>query len=117
MMTKADIGCDGEKRAAEYLEAGGYVMLERNWRIGHKEVDIICTDGKCVIIVEVKTRRNGTEYPAELMDRKKKRNLLAAGAAYLERRRLVRELRFDLVLVDAESGAVEHFPEAIQVFD
>ena len=52
---------------AAYLEACGYTVLESNWRVGHKEIDIICTDGDRIIVVEVKTRRAGVDYPAELM--------------------------------------------------
>ncbi len=116
-MKRGEMGVIGEKRAAAYLEACGYTVLEYNWRVGHKEIDIICTDGKCIIIVEVKTRRAGVEYPAELMDGKKKRNLLQAGAAYLKRCGLKKELRFDLVIVEGVTGPVRHIPEAIQVFD
>ena len=116
-MKEGTLGDIGEKRAAVYLQACGYTLLERNWRIGHKEIDIICTDGNCIIIVEVKTRRAGVEYPAELMDRKKKHNLLKAGAAYLKRHGLEKELRFDLVIVEGNTGPVRHFQEAIQIFD
>lgn len=117
LMKRENIGAAGEKRASAYLEACGYTVLEHNWRVGHKEIDIICTDGNCIIIVEVKTRRAGVEYPAELMDAKKKRNLLQAGAAYLKRCGLEKELRFDLVIVEGDSGSIRHIPEAIQVFD
>lgn len=116
-MMKRAMGRAGEKRAVDYLTSRGYVILECNWRVGHKEVDIICTDGDCIIIVEVKTRVAGTEYPAELMDRKKKRNLLQAGAAYLKQQHLKKELRFDLVIVEGITGPIEHIREAIQVFD
>ena len=84
-MKAETLGAIGEKRAAAYLQACGYTVLESNWRVGHKEIDIICTDGDRIIVVEVKTRRAGVDYPAELMDRKKKHNLLKAGAVYLQR--------------------------------
>lgn len=116
-MKRGNIGAAGEKRAAAYLEACGYTLLEHNWRIGRKEIDIICTDGKYIVIVEVKTRRTGVEYPAELLDRKKKHNLLQAGAAYLKRIGSEKELRFDLVIVEGETGPVQHIREAIQIFD
>lgn len=116
-MRRGKIGRIGEKRAAGYLESQGYIILECNWRVGHKEVDIVCTDGRCIVIVEVKTREAGAEYPAELMDRKKKHNLLVAGAAYLRLHKLEKELRFDLVIVTGTAGPIEHICEAIQVFD
>ncbi|MCX4291573.1 MAG: YraN family protein [Odoribacter sp.] len=116
-MKGENLGAVGERRAAAYLEACGYTVLESNWRVGHKEIDIICTDGDRIIVVEVKTRRAGVDYPAELMDRKKKHNLLKAGAAYLQRYGLEKELRFDLVIVEGGNGPVRHIREAIQIFD
>lgn len=116
-MTKQDFGRQGEDKAVAYLQEAGYLILERNWRLGHKEVDIICTDGEKIVIVEVKAREKGAEYPAELLDWKKRRNLLRAGAAYLQQHGLERELRFDLIIVNGEKGEVAHIPEAIQVFD
>lgn len=111
------LGKAGEEKAVLYLESQGYVILERNWRVGHKEVDIICTDGTLVIIVEVKTREAGEERPAELMNYRKKRNLLRAGAAYLREKRLEKELRFDLIVVSGIEMQILHLKEAIQVFD
>lgn len=116
-MAQREIGSIGEEKAVDYLTSHGYEVLERNWRAGHKEVDIICTDGERIVIVEVKTRRSGTDYPAELLDGKKRRNLLEAAAVYLERHKLEKELRFDLMVVESGTGAIEHIREAIQVFD
>jgi putative endonuclease len=32
-------------------------ILDRNWRCGQGEIDIVAMDGACLVIVEVKTRR------------------------------------------------------------
>lgn len=112
-----DFGRIGEEKAAQYLLSEGYTILERNWRWGHKEIDIICTDEELIIIVEVKTRALSEEHPDELMDYKKKQNLLKAGAAYIRKNGIRRELRFDLVVVIGETLEIQHIKEAIQVFD
>lgn len=112
-----DFGVIGEEKAVEYLTRQGYVILERNWRLSHKEVDIICTDGQLVIIVEVKSRTAMEEFPAELLDFRKRRNLLMAGAAYLKCKGISKELRFDLILVTGAEYAIQHIPDAITVFD
>lgn len=117
MSQRNDLGKNGEERAVLHLIHRGYTILERNWRIGHKEVDIICTDGKMIIVVEVKTREAGCEFPTELIDFRKKRNLLRAGEAYIREKGLQRELRFDLILVSGQEMDVLHIQEAIQVFD
>ena len=54
------IGAEGEKAAVEYLRARGYMIVGRNWRSGHHELDIIAiTPDQCYHFVEVKTRREG----------------------------------------------------------
>lgn len=112
-----DFGRIGETKAVAYLESEGYVVLDRNWRLGHKEIDIVCTDGRLIVIVEVKTRKASEEYPDELLDYRKKRNLLMAGAAYVNSKKITKELRFDLVIVTGEDYGIQHIREAIQVFD
>ncbi len=51
----------GEDKACEYLKAKGYQIIERNFRRGYGEIDIIAIeetkkDGKILVFVEVKTR-------------------------------------------------------------
>lgn len=111
------LGYAGEEAAAAYLQQAGYVILERNWYWQHKEIDLVCTDGNLVIVVEVKTRSGVVEYPGELLDYKKRRNLLAAGAAYLRCKGVEKELRFDLVIVAGTGRVIQHIREAIQVFE
>ncbi|MCK4657443.1 MAG: YraN family protein, partial [candidate division Zixibacteria bacterium] len=53
-----------EKLAAGYLESQGFDILERNFRVGHKEIDIIAKDDKTVVFVEVKgVRQLGFGHP------------------------------------------------------
>lgn len=111
------LGHKGEDKVVAYLRALGYVVLERNWRYRHWEIDVICTDGKVVVVVEVKTRQKAIEYPSELMDYHKRKNLLNAGAAYIRCKKLEKEIRFDLIVVSGPDLEIQHFQEAIQIFD
>nr|HRC92968.1 YraN family protein [Bacteroidia bacterium] len=36
-----ELGREGENMAVEYLVANGYQIVERNWRFGKLEIDII----------------------------------------------------------------------------
>ena len=37
MAAHNDLGRKGEEKAVEYLVREGYVVLERNWRLKHRE--------------------------------------------------------------------------------
>ena len=54
------IGEEGEDIAAELLASKGYEIIERNYRYGKGEIDIIALDPKkkCIVFVEVKSRQN-----------------------------------------------------------
>lgn len=117
MAERKAFGKKGEDEAAAYLKAKGYVILERNWRIRHKEVDIIALDGETLVIVEVKTRETAGDTPADLIDYRKRLNLLYAGEAYIRKKKMEREIRFDLILITGEKSDIRHIPDVIQVFD
>lgn|SRR3990167_2725452 len=46
----------GEDLAADYLRKQGYKIIERNFRRGYGEIDIIAIDGKTLVFIEVKTK-------------------------------------------------------------
>jgi putative endonuclease len=48
----------GEDLASNYLKKKGYKIIERNFRQGYGEIDIIATHKDTLVFVEVKTRRN-----------------------------------------------------------
>ena len=57
---------DGEELAARYLAEQGWVVLDRNWRCTHGEIDLVARDGDCLVFCEVKTRRGlGYGSPTE----------------------------------------------------
>ncbi|MDR0982532.1 MAG: YraN family protein [Culturomica sp.] len=116
-VNKKSTGNKGEDVALTYLENCGYRLLARNWRTGHKEVDLIFEGEEMIVVVEVKTRAKANEInPEELLNGKKIENLLRAGEAFLKTNHLHKELRFDLVIVDSSNFSVNHIKEAIQVF-
>ncbi|MGV0626556.1 YraN family protein [Mycolicibacter minnesotensis] len=57
-MTRAELGALGEQLALEHLTGQGWVILARNWRCRHGELDLIAVDPaeNAVVFVEVKTR-------------------------------------------------------------
>ena len=61
--TAKETGDWGETLAVSYLRRRGYIIIERNYRAGHHEIDIIARRWKTIVFVEVKTR---TYRPEEL---------------------------------------------------
>ena len=60
-----NMGYWGEQQAASYLEANGYGIMARNWRLGHRDLDIVAHKDGTVVFVEVKTRRDNRYMEAE----------------------------------------------------
>ncbi|MFO7618010.1 MAG: YraN family protein [Bacteroidales bacterium] len=115
MDSRQDLGREGERLAAEYLERLGMVILERNWRFGHKEIDLIAREGNDLVIVEVKTRTAPVrESPEQAIPREKRRLLVSAANAFVRFRRIPLDVRFDVVNVVFDRGTAEvtHIREA-----
>ena len=106
-----------ETLAGKYLENKGCRLLERNFRFGHKEIDIIAVEGDTVVFVEVKGRTSGSYgAPGESVTRAKMRHIVKAAEAYLWRHGLTNKpCRFDVVcvtLVDNREAEFEHIRNA-----
>lgn len=104
----AEAGILGERIAADYLRLAGCEILERNFRSGRFEIDIVAREGGCVAFVEVKMRRGGAFGGAmQAVDARKLAHLRSAARRYLAERPAARgagEFRFDLVAIDVGSG-------------
>jgi putative endonuclease len=79
-----EFGKKGEEMAAVWLTRRGFRILARNWRHGRFEVDIIARFRGTCHFIEVKSSRTSKYgYPEERVGRKKIRDLMKAGAAWL----------------------------------
>ena len=94
-----DIGKLGEDIAANVLVQKGLKIRERNWRLGHLEMDIIAEDKHTIVFAEVKTRTTlfGDKTPAAYVDEAKKRHIVAAANAYVKYHRIEKAVRFDII--------------------
>ena len=100
MATHNILGKIGEEEACRYLIRKGYTLLERNWRVGHLELDIIAEWYGEIIFVEVKTRSNEDFAPAiSAIDDEKFKNLRIAAGQYLRLNHLDQPIRFDIITV------------------
>ena len=106
MAAHNELGKWGEDMAAAYLQEKGYSILERDWKSGHHDLDIIA---------QVKTRRNRIfGDPEEAIDYKKRRSLLSAINHYVKTHHTCRSVRFDVISV---VGMIGTTPEIDHIKD
>ena len=104
MSIPAEIGARGEDIATEWLRERGYYIVERNWRVGRYEMDIIAEHYDTLHFVEVKTRRKGGWQSAyDSIDEQKTRSLRRAAMAYRSMHRIRHNIQFDLIAITVDS--------------
>lgn len=112
-----DFGTLGEDIAADYLRRKGYVLLDRNWRSGHKEIDIVARQDDTLVFVEVKARTN-VMYgnPEDAVTKRKMHLLVLAADAYLRCNALDCEVRFDVITITGTTKKpyIRHYEHAFR---
>lgn len=115
---RQDLGKRGEDLALEYLLQRGMRLLERNWRSGHKELDLVMEEEGFIRIVEVRSRSFPAQIdPFESVDRAKRKKVIQAAKGYVAENRgkiKGKEVVFDVVsiLFNGEAFKVEYIREA-----
>ncbi len=115
--SEISIGRFGEEVAGSFLNEKGYQVIEKNWRHQKGELDIICTCGKKIIFVEVKTRSEESQgHALETLGHSQKIKLLRTASHYLCSNGLwEKECRFDFICVTVGSEVkIEHVENAIE---
>ena len=102
-------GAIGEERAASLLQRLGFVVLERNVRVGRRELDIIALDDDTLVIVEVKARWSTAFGPPESsVTMAKQVRLREAAEIYLRQRKWSgRPWRIDVLALQMERDDVK----------
>ena len=116
---RSDLGRLGEDIACDRLQDMGHVILERNWRSGHLEIDIISYDPDGIHFVEVKARKLSVQAPPqENVDRTKQKRITQAAKAFLKTAKGLpygaHECHCDIMAVTFEGNSchTEWFPQA-----
>lgn len=115
VLKKSETGRRGEEIALAWLSARGFRLLDRNWRGGHKELDLVMESLDRVHVVEVKTMTPPLQIqPYEKVDARKQTLLIAAASRYIVEKHVRKEVQFDVVsVVLGEDGPlVDYIPEA-----
>jgi putative endonuclease len=117
---RATRGRLGEQTAAFFLSERGYVVLGKNQRTPHGELDLVCRSLSEVVVVEVKSR-SSREYgdALEAIGPRKASRLRASAVWWLAERGLFPcAVRFDAVVVmldgDGLPSCVHHLKNIIE---
>lgn len=115
------LGIRGEAIAARWLEGRGWTVLDRRFRSGHRDLDLVVTRteldaSRLVAFVEVRTRFS-TEmgYPAATVQWRKQQELARSARAWIRSNRRSEDVyRFDVigVLVRGPTVRIQYVPDA-----
>ena len=101
MAAHNELGRWGEDLATAYLEQKGYTIVERDWKSGRRDIDIIAI----VVFVEVKTRRSRVfGEPEEAVDFHKLQHLQQAINHYVKFKHIRQPIRFDIISIVGTIG-------------
>jgi putative endonuclease len=109
----------GERIAERWLKRQGWRIVQRRFRSGHRDIDLVVEREGTVAFVEVKARR-GCLFgdPVEAVNWSKQRDLARSASVWIDRHgRPSESYRFDVVgiLVDGDRVRVRHVPNAFSV--
>lgn len=115
-MNTRRVGSEKEEEACRYLEEKGYEIVTTNYRCRDAEIDIVAGDGRTLVFVEVKYRKN-TEYGsgAHAVSVKKIRNISRCARYYIYKEHVPADvpMRFDVIAIDGDT--VTHLINAFEV--
>jgi putative endonuclease len=111
----------GERIAERWLRRDGWVVVNRRFRNGRRDIDLVVRRDHTVAFVEVKARK-GDDFggPVEAVNWRKQRELTRSAQVWIDRHgQSTEEYRFDVVGVLVHEGRVRvrHVPGAFAIAD
>lgn len=112
-------GLQGEAVAERWLRIRGWRVVQRRFRNGHRDIDLVVEREGTVAFVEVKARRGGwCGGPVEAVNWRKRRELVRSASIWIDRYgRRGESYRFDVigVIIDGRGVRVRHVENAFEV--
>jgi len=115
MAIQQEHGKVGEYLAVKWLSRQGYEIHSLNWRGGHQEIDIIATEGRKWIFIEVKTKTfTNFLQPENSVNSDKRKNLIIGARKFLSKVNDNKQIRFDVISILLVPYGVQmtHFKDA-----
>jgi len=116
---RQEFGELGERIAERWLRRQGWRVVQRRFRSGHRDIDLVVEREGTVAFVEVKARK-GLAFgdPVEAVNWSKQRELVRSASVWIDRHgRPAESYRFDVVgvLVEGDRVRVRHVPNAFSL--
>ena len=115
------VGAWGESLAADYLQKKRYKLLATGYRCRFGEIDLIVSDRKHIVFVEVKLRKSDKFASAmEFVDNRKQNRIRTTADIYLDQNPTELQPRFDVIEIYAPQGIntmkpeIHHLEDAFQ---
>lgn len=115
MINETKLGTKGEEVACIYLTNINYLIIDRNWRFRHWEIDIVAKHKNYLVFVEVKTQsEHNSINPRDLIGKRKQGFLINAANAYIIEKDINLEARFDVIFLikQGKTYTIEHIENA-----
>ena len=108
-------GKQGEELAVNFLKRRNYRIIERNYRYGRFEIDLILLHQRTMIFAEVKTRSGDKfGFPEEMVGVQQAERIMIAAQNYIFTQNWRGKIRFDIIAIRLFGGDIEirHFEDA-----
>ena len=113
-----ETGAAAEALALAHLTDHGLALRARNFHIRRGEIDLIMADGDEIVFVEVRARRRGDFGDGiDSITPAKRRRLLAAARAWLQRQPHEPPSRFDVVALQPGTDQIIWLRDAFRADD
>lgn len=115
------LGAWGEAQAAAFLQSKRYKVIASSYRSRFGEIDLIVSNKKYLVFVEVKLRKSANFAQAlEYVDAQKQNRLRSTAQMYLSENPTKLQPRFDVIEIYASDGLntkepiIRHLEDAFQ---
>lgn len=106
------LGAWGETLAAQFLQRKHYKILAAGYRSRYGEIDLIASNRKYLVFVEVKLRKNADFANAfEHVDHYKQNRIRTTAELYLSENPIDLQPRFDVIEIYAPMGLATSKPQ------
>lgn len=104
-------GAWGEALAAAYLQKKHYKLLATGYRSRYGEIDLIVSNRKYLVFVEVKLRKSDSFAKAmEYVDHRKQNRIRTTASIFLSQNPTDLQPRFDVIEIYASEGVATQHP-------